>query len=313
MQKHVHLVGILFATIFGFTFMFSKIAFVYVTPIGLIAYRFLLAFLVFEFLRRIKVIKVTLHKSNIKLLLLVAFFQPVSYFLFETFGLSRTSSSEAGMMIALIPVFVTMLSALILKEKPTWLQVGFIALSVSGVIYIQLSKSGEGLQVDILGFSLLLAAVISAALFNIASRNAGKTMKPQDVTYIMMLTGAVVFNIIYIIQLSVEQRISDYVTNLFHLELVIPILYLGLAASILAFFLVNYALSRLPAHVTSIYANLSTIVAIIAGATILNERLYFYHFIGSAMIIIGVYGTVLFSHKQKKKIQKPLNSKSLLK
>jgi drug/metabolite transporter (DMT)-like permease len=130
MNKHVHIAGILFATIFGFTFMFSKVAMDYVTPMGLIAYRFLVAFILIEILRRFKVIHIRFEKRHFKHLFFVAIFQPILYFLFETYGLHLTTSGEAGMMIAMIPIFVTILSALILNEKPKLLQVFFIILSV---------------------------------------------------------------------------------------------------------------------------------------------------------------------------------------
>lgn len=295
MRRNVHLAGVIYATIFGFTFMFSKVALDYVRPIGLIAYRFLIAIIVLEILRWFKVIHIRFEKKHFKHLFLVALFQPILYFIFETFGIRLTTSGESGMMIALIPIFVTILSSVILKEAPKKIQIFFILLSVSGVLFIQIMKSSSGLDVNLWGLLLLLGAVISAALFNIASRNASKTLKPYELTYFMMLGGALVFNTLYIIQLSIESRLGDYFTNLSHLELVVPILYLGVIASIGGFFLVNFALSKVPAHVSSIYANLSTIVAIIAGAWLLNEKLYYYHFIGAFMIIIGVYGTVRFN------------------
>lgn len=295
MRRNVHLAGVIYATIFGFTFMFSKVALDYVRPIGLIAYRFLIAIIVLEILRWFKVIHIRFENKHFKHLFLVALFQPILYFIFETFGIRLTTSGEAGMMIALIPIFVTILSSVILKEAPKKIQIFFILLSVSGVLFIQIMKSSSGLDVNLWGLLLLLGAVISAALFNIASRNASKTLKPYELTYFMMLGGALVFNTLYIIQLSIESRLGDYFTNLSHLELVVPILYLGVIASIGGFFLVNFALSKVPAHVSSIYANLSTIVAIIAGAWLLNEKLYYYHFIGAFMIIIGVYGTVRFN------------------
>lgn len=304
MKRNVHLAGVIYATIFGFTFMFSKVALDYVRPIGLIAYRFLIAIIVLEILRWFKVIHIRFERKHFKHLFLVALFQPILYFLFETFGIRLTTSGEAGMMIALIPIFVTILSSLILKEAPKTIQIFFILLSVSGVLFIQIMKSSSGLDVNLFGLLLLLGAVISAALFNIASRNASKTLKPYELTYFMMLGGAIVFNTMYIIQLSIESRLGDYFTNLSHLELVVPILYLGVIASIGGFFLVNFALSKVPAHVSSIYANLSTIVAIIAGPWLLHERLYYYHFIGAIMIIIGVYGTVRFNIGRGKPIIK---------
>ncbi|MGS0973201.1 MAG: DMT family transporter [Candidatus Izemoplasmataceae bacterium] len=301
MNRIVHLAAISFAVIFGFSFMFSKVAMDYVTPIGLISYRFLVAFIVFELLRLCKVIHIRFQFRYIRSLLLVAIFQPVLYFLFEVYGLARTSSSEAGMMIALIPIFVSLLSTFILKEKPKLVQVLFILMSVFGIIYIQLMKSGSGIDFELVGFVLLFGAVISAAVFNITSRNASKVLKPYELTYFMMLIGAVVFNIIYLIDLIGENRVEDYVLNLRHLELILPILYLGVIASIGGFFLVNYALSHLEAHVASIYSNLATIVSIIAGAVFLGETLFYYHYLGSVLIIVGVYGTVRSNHRKRLK------------
>ncbi|MFP4187440.1 MAG: DMT family transporter [Acholeplasmataceae bacterium] len=301
MPKYIHLAGIAFSTIFGFSFMFSKIALNYTTPVGVIAYRFLVAFLFFELLRRLKITRIHLDQNDLKKLLRVALLQPVLYFLLETYGLNLVSSSEAGMMIALIPIFVTILSALILQEKARLIQVFFIILSVSGVLYIQISKADEGLTFELAGFFLLLGAVIAAALFNIASRDASKTMTPQQLTYFMMLAGAISFNAIYLSQLVYEQRLPDYITNLGRIELIGPILYLGIVASIGGFFLVNVSLRHLPAHISSIYANLATVVAIVAGVTFLRETLEIYHYIGSAMILIGVYGTVRTRRVKRKK------------
>ncbi len=301
MNKKVHFAGVAFAVIFGFTFMFSKIALVEITPIGLIAYRFLIAFVSIEILRWFKVIHISFKRSSILPLFLVAIFQPILYFLLETYGVDKTASGEAGMMIALIPIFVTLLSSILIKEKPRLIQVLFIIWSVSGVFLIQFMKSSSGLNIEIVGFLLLLGAVISAAMFNITSRSASRTLKPYEVTYFMMLAGAVVFNLIYIIQLTFAGEVEMYFTYLFNPKLLVPILYLGVIASIGGFFLVNFALSKLPAHVTSIYANLSTVVAISAGAIFLKEPLYFYHFIGGFMIITGVYGTVRFNHLIKSK------------
>jgi len=305
MTKKVHLAGLTMATIFGFSFMFSKVALNYVSPIGLIAYRFLVAFFVFELLRQFKVIKIEFDKSNFKYLFLVATFQPILYFLFETYGLELSTSGEAGMMIALIPIFVTILSTMILKEKPRAIQLIFILLSVLGVLFIQFMKSSGDLNGELLGFFLLFGAVLSAALFNIASRSASKAVRPFALTYFMMLFGAVIFNLMYVINLTMESRVLDYFTNLSHIELLLPILYLGIVASIGGFFLVNFALSKAPAHITSIYSNLSTIVAVIAGALLLGETLLYYHYIGSLMIVFGVYGTVYFRKHQKMRVILP--------
>lgn len=291
-MKLAHLAGLAFSLIFGLTFMFSTVALRHVEPIALIAYRFLTAFLVFEVLRRTGIAPVRFARENIKAIMSVALMQPVLYFLFETYGLNRTTSAEAGMMIALIPIFATIFSSIILKERPRIVQVFFILMSVGGVIMIQWMNARGGIDVDVFGFTLLLLAVMSAGMFNIASRNASKRMRPHEVTYFMMMSGAIAFNVIYIGLLVLRGDIGAYPRNIVHMEVIGPVLFLGIIASIGAFGLVNFALSRLEVHISSIYANISTIVAVIAGAVILNEPIFWYHYIGAIMIVGGVYGTV---------------------
>ncbi len=305
MEKKAHLAGILFAVIFGFTFMFSKMVLNlgYITPMGLIAYRFLAAFIVFEILRLCKLVKIEFKKANLKLIFLVVIFQPVLYFIFEAYGIKITNNSgETGLMIALIPLFVTIFSALILKEKPKGIQILFILLSFSGVVVIQIADPDFGLNNQFIGLIILFFAVISAALFNIASRNASKNISPYTLTYFMMMSGAIAFNLIYLVQLLIESRISDYLLNMRHIEILFPILYLGVIASIGGFFLVNYTLSKLPAHVSSVYSNIATVIAILAGAFLLGEEMNIFYGIGATMIILGVYGNARFNYRAKKRV-----------
>ncbi len=298
-MKYKHLAGIGFATIFGLSFLFSKQALTYVSPMGLIAYRFLLAWIVFMLLILFKVIKIEFPKHMFKYLILTAIFQPVIYFIAETYGLNYLGSGEAGLMIALIPIFVTILSALVLHEKPTYLQYISIIVSVIGVIIIQINQIG-GSSDHLIGYIFLFVAVIAASLFNITSRHVSKEVKPETSTFIMTSMGALSFNIIYMIQLATHHELSNYYTNLFHIELLVPVFYLAILGSVIAFFLVNYTLQYMPAHVSSIYSNISTVIALLAGLIILNEQLYLYHYIGALFIILGVYGTVRFQKYKRK-------------
>ncbi len=309
MNKLPHISGIAFSIIFGFSFMMSKIALENITPIALISYRFLVAFLFFEILRLTKIIKIKINQKELLSIALVAIFQPVLYFLFETFGLNLTTSGEAGLMIALIPIFVTIMSALILKEKPLKIQLFFIILSFLGVILIQLFKNQLSFESSTLGFVLLLFAVISAALFNIASRSAAKSHKPHEITYVMMLFGAITFNSIYLVKLTIANELNTYINNFTKLNVILPIIYLGIIASIFGFFLVNYSLSKLPAHISSIYSNIATVVAVIAGAIFLNEPLRFYHIIGGAMIITGVYGAARINYLRTRRLKHGQNNR----
>lgn len=302
MPHKAHLAGVCFATMFGFSFMFSKIALDYVSPMGLIAYRFSVAAIAFETMRRLKWVHIRFERSMIRPLFWVVFFQPILYFIFEINGLNLITSAEAGMMIALIPVFGAIMSGLVLKEpvkKGQWI---FIGLSVLGILFIQWNRLQEGFEGALLGFVLVFISVLAAAAFNIASRFAGRKIYAVEVTYVMMIAGALFFNVVYLVELSLAGDVGRYLVIFEQSALWLPIVYLGLVASIMGFFLVNYALRYLSAPVASIYANLATIVSILAGAFILGEALFAYHAIGSAMILTGVYGTVRLGQVKRYKV-----------
>lgn len=112
-----HISGIIFAAIFGFSFLIVKSTLDSVHVFQLLGLRFLVAVFVMELLRLAKVIHIRLKKKDIITILPIAVFQPVLYFVSEVFGIKNSTSGEVGMMIGLIPVAVAVASWLMLKEK----------------------------------------------------------------------------------------------------------------------------------------------------------------------------------------------------
>jgi drug/metabolite transporter (DMT)-like permease len=280
-----------FSTIFGFSFLFTKEGLDILSPFHLLAFRFGLAALVLSLLMILKKIKINFSTEKKRQLFILAIFQPVLYFIFETIGIKMTSSSEAGLMIALIPIVVTVLATIFLNEKQNKYQLFSIILSVSGVIFIILMKNTTSIE-NINGLLILAGAVLTAAIYNILSRNLSLNFTPVEITFVMMWVGAIIFNLITFIKL--RGNIHLFFLPLKELKVLIPILYLGLLSSILAFFLMNYTLSRIKAAQSAVFANLTTVISIIAGVLIRNEEFYWYQFVGAIMIITGVWGTNYF-------------------
>jgi len=293
------LAGLGFATIFGFSFLFTLVALDYVDIFRLLAFRFSLGAFAVTALVAMGVAKVSLAGKSLAPLLSIALLQPISYFLFETFGLELTSSSEAGMMIALIPVLVAILGAIFLAERTTPLQWGFIALSIAGVSLIALFRGQGETAGNIVGPLLLFGAVLSAAVFNILSRRSSRGYTPVEMTFAMMWIGAIAFNAIALVYGWQNGTLATYFEPLRHGPVWIGLLYLGLLSSVVAFFLVNYALSTLPASQASIFANFVTVVAVFAGVFFRAEPFYWYSAFGSAMILTGVWGTNYFGQQNR--------------
>lgn len=277
--------------------MFSKIGLEVMTPVELIAFRFLLAALTMTVLRVFKIIKVDLKGKNIKMVLLTSFCEPVLYFFFESMGISMTSSSEAGLMISLIPVFVTIFSMIFLHEKLSSSQLGFIALSVAGVVFINMMKDSLSLSGNLLGIIFLFLAIIASSFYNIGSKKSSVDFTPIEITYVMMWIGAISFNTILIVTNMIRGTMKSYFAPLAYSQAIIPLLYLGILSSIVAFFMVNFTISKIPVSQSAVFANLCTIVSILAGVLILKEDFFWYDFVGALMILVGVWGTVYFGDK----------------
>jgi len=277
--------------IFGLSFLFTKKALMVSNPITLVAFRFLLAFIVMSLLIAFKVIKVNYKNKPMKWLIVLAIIEPIIYFIFETYGLQRTSSSLGGLMIALIPIVVTILAIYFLNEKPSRKQVLSIILSVSGVVLIILMDGSKNSGNSILGVLFLSVAVFSAAFFNIIARKISKHFTAIEVTYFMMFLGAIFFNIVSVSNHILNGSLSNYFEPLKSSSFVLSILYLGILSSIVAYFLANFTLSKMEASKSAVFANISTIVSILAGVIFLKENFHLYHTIGSAMILMGVWGT----------------------
>ncbi len=284
------------SVIFGLSFLFSKKALALAQPFELLSFRFLTAFLIMSLLVLTGAIKVNYRNKPLLYLLLLGLCQPVLYFIFETYGIKFAPSSQAGLMIALIPVFVAVLGAYFLKEIPSYRQFLFIFLSISGVIFIILMGSSHSGAISSAGTILLIFAVLSAAFFNILSRKLSSKFSPFEITYFMMGLGALFFNIISIINHILSNNLPAYFILLKQRDFLISVGYLGILSSLIAFFLINYTLSKVSASTSSAFSNLSTIVTVAAGVIFLNESFSWYHFLGAAMILTGVFGSSYYQN-----------------
>lgn len=287
--------AVIFSAIFGLSFLFTKKALTIVSAFKLLSFRFMLAFLVMSFLIILKVIKVDYKNKPFKDLIITSIAQPVVYFIFETYAIKYTSSSYAGLFIALIPISVSIMGVYLLKEMPSKIQWVFIFLSVGGVFYILLhdftSVNGKYM---IIGTMFLLIAIISASIYSIYSRKISTYFSSFEITYFMMGSAAIVFNITALILEISNGTLNEFFQPLFNKDVMISVMYLGLLSSVVAYYLMNYSLSKLPASKSTIFANLSTIISIVAGVVVLKETFHYYHVIGSIMILSGIIGTNYF-------------------
>ena len=250
----------------GLSFMASRTALNEAHVFVLLSHRFLISFLLLHlFPRQIAGLKKA--KRAFLPLLALGLAQPAVYFLGEQFGILHSTTGFSGVMIAMIPVVTTLAAAPILKERPSWGQLGFSLLSVGGVIGVGLMTGSSG-RLDGIGVAALVTAVIAAAAYTLLARGLSKTTAPFDRTYAMLAVGALVFTTLALIQCRGD--LSAYLRPFRERSYLLSVGYLSVFCSILCFFLSNYAISKLPVARETVFANLTTAVSVFAGVLFLH-------------------------------------------
>lgn len=274
--------------LYGMSYIFTKQATQSASALSLLGWRFLLAFIVMNVLALMGIIKIRLKGKNLKPLLLVALFSPVIYFIGETFGISSTTASESGVFLACIPVASLITSTLILKKKPSKLQVAGILITLAGVILTVLAV-GAASSLSITGYTFLMMAVISYALY-CAFVDRAEQYTGAEITYMMLVAGAIVFVILAVAEGLVKGNLDQVaVLPFYNTGFLIAVLYQGIGCSVLAFFLSNVAIAKIGVNRTSSFIGVATVVSIIAGALLLKESFTLWQIVGAVVIIIGVY------------------------
>ena len=270
----------------GLSFMASRTALNEAHVFVLLSHRFLISFLLLHlFPRQIAGLKKA--KRAFLPLLALGLAQPAVYFLGEQFGILHSTTGFSGVMIAMIPVVTTLAAAPILKERPSWGQLGFSLLSVGGVIGVGLMTGSSG-SLDGIGVAALVTAVIAAAAYTLLARGLSKTTAPFDRTYAMLAVGALVFTTLALIQCRGD--LSAYLRPFRERSYLLSVGYLSVFCSILCFFLSNYAISKLPVARETVFANLTTAVSVFAGVLFLHEPFSWLTAVCVAVILIGIWG-----------------------
>ena len=287
-------------SIFGFNFMFSRMALSVTTPFVMLMYRFILAAALLGVIawicaargeRRdtdggIHWLRFSLGGKSLLPLLALGIVQPVAYFLCESYGISMTNATFSGVIIALVPIVALAAGALVLREIPSRAQVFWSLLSIGGVVLMTLQQSAEG-AIRPLGVVMLFGAVVSGVTFNILSRRMSSQFSALERTTVMMIVAAVVFTLLA----AIECR-SDFSALLAPLKsgmFMAAIAYLSVLSSIMAFLFINFASNTLPVAKTTAFCNLTTAISMFAGVVFLHEPFGPASLLASVMIIVGVW------------------------
>jgi drug/metabolite transporter (DMT)-like permease len=217
-----------------------------------------------------------------KLLLPMALFQPCLYFFFESNALRFTTSSQAGVIAASVPLMVALAAWLSLSEAISRGAIAGMGISIAGVAALTLLQgTGSGAQHPLLGNSLEVLAMASAAVSMVLVKRLSTRYNPWTLTGLQTLAGAVFF----LPGAPGLLRSLDAWTP----QVLVSMLFLGTFVTLGAFGLYNWGMSRLTASRASVFINLVPVFAVVFGWTLLGEALNPLQCLAAAAVIVGVW------------------------
>lgn len=230
----------------------------------------------------IKLFPKSYQKNDWKILLSMVLFQPCLYFLFESNALTFTTSSQAGVISACLPLMVAVAAWFFLSESINSKTIIGLILSICGVILLTIFQSR---QIDaphpVLGNILEVGAMFSACANLILIKKLSSNYGAWSLTGMQIIAGTIFFlpGIKYIINAD---------PSIWTMQLIFLLLYLGICVSFLAFGLYNWGISKIKVSRASIFINLIPVTAVMLGWLILGETLNSKQMIAAIIVISGV-------------------------
>lgn len=239
-----------------------------------------------------KLIPSDYRKGDWKLLIPMVLFQPCLYFLLESYALRFTTSSQAGVISAAVPLMVAFGARLVLSEAIPRAALLGLVLSLLGVACLTLLQGAEGAATNpLLGNTLELCAMASAAANMIVVKRLCQRYNPWSLTAMQVSAGAIFF-------LPGLYLMTPLQEGFWTPQLVLILLFLGSFVTLGAFGLYNWGMSHIPASRASAFINLVPVNAVFFGWILLGEGLT----LPQCTAALAVIGGVWLSQKSRRRV-----------
>lgn len=263
-----HLEVIIAASMWGLSGVFIKI--LNLPPTSVSFFRMAIPTLILSIFFLIK--KQKLFKGNNKLMLIASSMNAFRSFLY-ILAFTLTSIANSVVMLYTWPIFTTIFSAILLKEKVSRRNALLLFVAFLGVIFVYLGKQFSFANKDIIGMSAMLVSAAVYSLTIIIFKKVSEDYSKLETVFYQNLVGAIVF----IPFIFINQAPSLFQTG-------IGITYATLSGLIAYSFFFS-ALKQIKASTVSFLSYIEVVSAIAFGILIFKELLTWNVFVGGILII----------------------------
>lgn len=288
-QKNIYTgigLAVLAALIWSGNFIIAKGVNRQIPPISLAFYRWLLAsVIIFPFaIRRFKSewpsVKSSRHYLFWVSLTGVALFNTFVYV-----GAHYTTAINLTLIgTTTSPIIATIMARIFLKEEIGWMKLAGLLLCITGVLFL-LSR-GNFQNLFTLRFSTgdlwMLAAAFCFAVYNTMVKKKPAPVSPINFLFVIFLFGTILLFPFYLWEINRNPPVA------WNSELLFAILYLGLGASVICFWIWNISIGKIGASRTILFGNLIPIFGTIGSVMFLHEQFTWIHIVSMIIVFTGI-------------------------
>jgi len=196
-----------------------------------------------------------------------------------------TTVTNMGIIYTSSPIFIIFISSLFFGEKINFIKIIGLITCLTGVFAI-IIKGDLDLLINLkftIGDLWMLAASIGWALYSIYLFYWKTELQIFQRFVLIAFFGAVSLFPFYIIEELIFQK------TIFNLNFFLWVIFAAISPGIIAFILYSKAQEKLGASLTGFTLYVFTVYAAIYGLFLFDEKLEFFHYIGTILVFFGVY------------------------
>lgn len=270
--------------LWGSLYVASQIVMRELLPFTVALIRFILAWLFLTCLIRLKkdpeLIAFRPDATCKKYIWILGFFGYTIAVGLQLVGTRLAGSTTASLINSTNPILITLLAALILKEPLTKNKIIGILLAVFGVYMI----IGSDIQINPMGLTLSIVAVIGWALTSVLSRTALSAYPPLQVTRYAIGIAACCN-----IPICIAEIMMNGAPASISLPAILCLLYMGICCTGVGYILWNISLASLPASTCSSFYPIQPLTSALLGILVFHETLTVSFVVGALMIVCGIF------------------------
>ncbi|MFO8062111.1 MAG: DMT family transporter [bacterium] len=282
--------ALLVAIIWGVSFVATKIVVEQIPPATIGFLRFVIAYISLTVIVKMQGKREKIARPDRFPVIMMGLTGVTLYFLFENYGLQYTSAANGSLIVSTVPIFTIIFNRIFLKERFSPVTIIGIILSFIGIYILIFGFSGS-MELNLRGDIVMFLSVVSWIGYTYYAKNTRRNYGVLTVTRELSLWGAVFF-----IPFVIYDCISNpaFITNT-DISVIIPLVYLGIICSAIAYLMWNKALKEEDAHLVNAFIYLIPLFSIITEVIYTGEMPRLRVYISAPLIIAGLFIAHIFS------------------